>query len=70
MVFTVHDINLMDCKRLLRKEQVWFLDKDGEGVFMYSLSDFTAQDGIRDTTNVIDRYKKRIVRYFAKSRFY
>lgn len=70
MVFTVHDINLMDCKRLLRKEQVWFLDKDGEGVFMYSLSDFTAQDGIRDTTNVIDRYKKRIVRYFARSRFY
>lgn len=70
MVFTVHDINLMDCKRLLRKEQVWFLDKDGEGVFMYSLSDFTAQDGIRDTTNIIDRYKKRIVRYFARSRFY
>lgn len=70
MVFTVHNINLMDCKRLLRKEQVCFLDKDGEGVFMYSLSDFTTQDGIRDTTNVIDRYKKRIVRYFARFRFY
>lgn len=61
MIFTVHDINLMDCKKLLRKEQVWFLDKDKDGVFMYSLSDFTAQDGVRDTTNVIDRYKKGLL---------
>lgn len=61
MIFTVHDINLMDCKKLLRKEQVWFLDKDEDGVFMYSLSDFTAQDGVRDTTNVIDRYKKGLL---------
>lgn len=61
MIFTVHDINLMDCKKLLRKEQVWFLDKDKDGVFMYSLSDFTAQDGVRDTTNVIDRYQKGLL---------
>lgn len=61
LVFTVHDINLMDCKKLLRKEQVWFLDKDSDGVFMYSLSDFTAQEGVRDTTNVIERYKKGLL---------
>lgn len=61
MIFTVHDINLMDCKKLLRKEQVWFMDKDDDGVFMYSLSDFTAQDGVRDTTNVIERYKKGLL---------
>ena len=25
MIFTVHDINLMDCKRMFRKEQIWFV---------------------------------------------
>ena len=42
MVFTVHDINLMDCKRMFRKEQIWFVHKDQEGVYVYSLADFTA----------------------------
>ncbi len=28
MIFTVHDINLMDCKRMFRKEQIWFVHKD------------------------------------------
>ena len=32
MIFTVHDINLMDCKRMFRKEQIWFVHKDEEGV--------------------------------------
>ena len=36
MIFTVHDINLMDCKRLFRKEQIWFVDKDEKG-YMYIL---------------------------------
>ena len=47
MIFTVHDINLMDCKRMFRKEQIWFVHKDEEGVFVYSLADFTAQQGVR-----------------------
>ena len=37
MIFTVHDINLMDCKRMFRKEQIWFVHKDEEGVYVYSL---------------------------------
>ena len=45
MIFTVHDINLMDCKRMFRKEQIWFVHKDEEGVYVYSLADFTAQQG-------------------------
>ena len=55
MIFTVHDINLMDCKRLFRKEQIWFIHKDDEGVYVYSLADFTAQQGVRDTTDVIKK---------------
>lgn len=58
MIFTVHDINLMDCKRMFRKEQIWFVHKDDEGVYVYSLADFTAQQGVRDTTDIIERYRK------------
>ena len=61
MIFTVHDINLMDCKRLLRKEQIWFLHKDDEGVYVYSLSDFTAQQGVRDTTDIMEKYRKGVL---------
>ncbi len=53
MIFTAHDINLMDCKKLFRKEQIWFVHKDNEGVYVYSLADFTAKQGVKDTTDVI-----------------
>lgn len=58
MIFTVHDINLMDCKRMFRKEQIWFVHKDEEGVYVYSLADFTAQQGVRDTTDLMEKYRK------------
>lgn len=58
MIFTVHDINLMDCKRLFRKEQIWFVNKDKNGVYVYSLSDFTAENGVRDTSDIIEKYRK------------
>lgn len=61
MIFTVHDINLMDCKRMFRKEQIWFVHKDNQGVYVYSLSDFTAQQGIRDTTDIIEKYRKGVL---------
>lgn len=58
MIFTVHDINLMDCKRMFRKEQIWFVHKDPNGVYVYSLADFTAQQGVRDTTDIMEKYRK------------
>lgn len=58
MIFTVHDINLMDCKRMFRKEQIWFVHKDNEGVYVYSLADFTAKQGVRDTTDIMEKYRK------------
>lgn len=61
MIFTVHDINLMDCRKLFRKEQIWFVHKDEEGVYLYSLADFTAAQGVRDTTDIIEKYKKGIL---------
>lgn len=61
MIFTVHDINLMDCKKMLRKEQIWFVHKDQAGVYVYSLADFTAQQGVRDTTDIIEKYRKGVL---------
>lgn len=58
LIFTVHDINLLDCKRMFRKEQIWFVHKDEDGVYVYSLADFTAQQGVRDTTDVMEKYRK------------
>lgn len=58
MIFTVHDINLMDCKRMFRKEQIWFVHKDQDGLYVYSLADFTAQQGVRDTTDIMGKYRK------------
>ena len=57
MIFTVHDINLMDCKRMFRKEQIWFIHKDEKGVYVYSPADFAAQQGVRDTTDVMEKYE-------------
>ncbi|MEG0919668.1 MAG: hypothetical protein RSE61_07070 [Anaerovoracaceae bacterium] len=34
---------------------------DKEGVYVYSLSDFTAKEGIRDTTDIIEKYRKGIL---------
>lgn len=62
MIFTVHDINLMDCQKLFRKEQIWFVHKDNYGVYMYSLGKFTAKEGIRgDSSLISEKYKKGIL---------
>ena len=61
MIFTAHDISLMDVKRLFRKEQIWFVHKDSDGVYAYSLADFTSRDGVRDTTDVIEKYRNGVL---------
>lgn len=61
LIFTVHDINLMDCKKMFRKEQIWFVHKDEEGVYVYSLAEFTAQQGVRDTTDIMEKYRKGVL---------
>ncbi len=58
LIFTVHDVTLLDCRRLFRKDQVWFASKDDCGVKLYSLASFTARsDNIRSDTDIIERYK-------------
>ena len=61
MICTAHDITLLDCKKLFRKEQIWFAHKDRESVYLYSLSDFTSErDRVRDTSDLIEKYKSGV----------
>ena len=61
LIFTVHDINLMDCRKLLRKEQIWFIHKDEDNVYLYSLAEFTAEKGVRDTSDIVNKYQKGLL---------
>lgn len=59
LIATLHDISLLDCKKMFRKEQIWFTDKNEKQTELYSLKDFSyEQSGIRDTTDIQDRYSK------------
>ena len=61
LIATVHDVSLLDCQTLFRKEQIWFTFKDKENAYLYSLSEFTAEkDGVRDTSDLIEKYRKGI----------
>lgn len=57
MIFSVHDTQLLDCRRLLRPEQIWFIHKDREGVYVYSLADI---DELKNTgqEDVQERYRR------------
>jgi len=62
LIFSAHDVSLLDCKKLFRKEQIWFVHKDEKKIYLYPLSSFTAEDGIRaDSTDLYDKYKKGIL---------
>ncbi len=62
LIATVHDVSLLDCRTLFRKEQIWFSHKDREHAYLYSLAEFSAgDDGIRETTNLVEKYKKGLL---------
>ncbi len=61
LIFTAHDMTLLDCQRLFRKEQIWFAHKDKDAAYLYSLSDFTSErDRVRDTSDLIEKYKSGV----------
>lgn len=61
LICTAHDVTLLDCQRLFRKEQIWFSHKDRETAYLYSLSDFTSEkDRVRDTSDLIEKYKSGV----------
>ncbi len=61
LIATLHDISLLDCKKMFRKEQIWFTDKNKNGTELYSLKEFSYdQSGVRDTTDIQDKYSKGV----------
>ena len=61
LICSVHDVSLLDCKKLFRKEQIWFAHKDRENAYLYSLAEFTSEEyGIRDTSDLIEKYKSGV----------
>lgn len=62
LIFTTHDVSLLDIKTLFRKEQIWFTDKDDKQLYLYSLSKFTAQNsGIRLDSDLYEYYSKGLL---------
>ena len=70
LAFSTHDVSLLDTKALFRKEQIWFTDKDDDQVYLYSLSDFTAQNsGIRPGSNLYEPYSQGLFGAIANPSF-
>jgi len=62
LIFTAHDITLLDCKKLFRKDQIWFASKDSENEYLYSLADFNSQDDkIRSESDLFEKYSSGVL---------
>ena len=58
IIFSAHDGTLLDCKKLFRKDQIWFAAKNDEGAYLYSLKDYTAhKDNVRSESDLLEKYK-------------
>ena len=70
LIFTLHDVSLLDCKKLFRKEQIWFVEKDNEGARIFPLSVFTASKGVRgDTSDITEKYRQGLLCSLPNPRF-
>lgn len=57
IIFTAHDLLLIDCKNLLRKDQIYFLSRVKNSSTIMSLKSLTANnDGLREGDDLIKRY--------------
>jgi AAA15 family ATPase/GTPase len=58
MISTSHDLLLLDDVYLFRKDQIWFIYKDSDGNYLYSLNDFKDNKENDTRGNVMIRYLK------------
>lgn len=57
IIFTAHDLLLIDCKNLLRKDQIYFLSRNESVSNIMSLKCITANgDGFREGDGLVKRY--------------
>lgn len=60
LIATSHDLLLLDDKYLLRKDQIWFIHKDNDGNYLYSLRDFKENSENDTRGNIMIKYLKGI----------
>jgi len=59
LLFTAHDLMLIDCRMLLRKDQIYFLERSDGTTALYCLKNATAATGgPREGTDILKRYNK------------
>ena len=57
LLFTAHDLLLIDCKNLLRKEQIYFVTRSNETAKLDTLKSFKAnKEHLREGDSLIKRY--------------
>ena len=57
IIFTAHDLLLIDCKNLLRKDQIYFITRNEDSSNIMSLKTLTANvDGLREGDSLLKRY--------------
>lgn len=57
ILFTTHDLMLIDCNNLLRKDQIYFINRTKDGSTLFSLKTLTANDnGLREGSGFVKRY--------------
>lgn len=62
LIFTAHDVTLLDCKKLFRKDQIWFASKDSDREYLYSLTDFNyADSGVRAESDLFEKYNSGVL---------
>lgn len=58
LLATSHDLLLLDCLYLFRKDQVWFTYKDNSQTYLYSLNEYKANQDNKIRNNTMENYLK------------
>lgn len=70
LIATTHDLLLLDNDFLLRKDQIWFIHKDENNNFMYSLDDFKDNKETDSRGNIMKKYLKGLFGALPKPTLY
>ena len=59
LLFITHDLLLIDCNNLMRKDQIYFINRNEAGARLYPLKEATASEyGIRDVSEIVKHYNR------------
>ena len=59
LMFITHDLLLIDCNKLMRKDQIYFVNRDRENAKLHCLKEFTSSEGgPREVNDIIKHYNR------------